>query len=280
MKRNEPKYDERIFYSAGEEFPGHKDKLVHSFVHKNCDVCMHTHDFYEVNIVSSGKGNHYIGDMEVPLEGGEVFILPPNVKHGYGCTDKLDVEHILLRTEFLKKYSAELENIPGYNALFEIEPYLRQVNESRLFLRLDARHLEAVKKQIEFIRSQNEDGLYMFQTVLVLKLMCELCLAMSKQRERSETEEIDDSDILRVLEYIHTNYDEKLTINFLAKLSNMSRPTFHRRFSTITLMTPMEYIIKCRVAEAKKLLEKDEISRAEIAQKCGFYDTSHMNKYL
>lgn len=280
MKRNTPIGDEQIFYTETDEFPGKEEMLVHSFIHKNCNVCTHTHDFYEINVVVSGSGTHYIGEMEVPLTGGEVFVLPPNVAHGYECIDSLNVEHVIIKVEFLEKYLSIFEKLPGYSAFFEIEPYLRQVNENKLFLKLEGQELENVKEQIFSIREQNEKMLYSYQTVIALKLICELCLTMDKQRNSAATDETGDSDIIRVMEYIHAHFDEKLSIDFLAKIANMSRPTLHRHFRAITLMTPLDYIIQYRITEAKKLLEKENISRAEVAQRCGFYDTSHMNKYL
>jgi len=81
------------------------------------------------------------------------------------------------------------------------------------------------------------------------------------------------------MEYIREHYDEKLTIEALTKRSRMSRPTFHRKFRMVTQMTPMEYVIQCRVHAARTLLAQGK-SRTETAQQCGFYDTSHMNKYL
>lgn len=280
MKRTVPVGNEQYFYTELDEFPGKEEMLVHSFTHKNCDVCVHTHDFYEINIVVNGRGVHYIGEMEIPISGGEIFVLQPNVLHGYECHENLDVEHIIIKTEFIKKYSDVLESIPGYSAFFEIEPYLRQVNEKNLFLHFDRQSLNEIKGQINAIKVQAERGLYSYQTVIALKLICELCIAMNEQCSNANYEKIKDSDMLHVMEYIHMHFDERISINALAAIANMSRPTFHRYFKKTTRMTPVEYITKCRVSEAKKLLEKDDMSRAEIAQRCGFYDSSHMNKYL
>ncbi len=280
MKRNTPLQNEQRFYTEIIEFSGKEKMLVYSFIHKNCDVCVHTHDFYEVNIVVNGRGIHYIGEMEIPVTGGEIFVLPPNVPHGYECHDSLGVEHIIIKTEFLKKYADVLEGIPGYSAFFEIEPYLRQVNEKKLFLQSESRFLDIVRGQVRIIREQAYKELYTYQAVIALKLICDLCIAMSEQCNNTKSEEIKDSDILRVMEFIHMHFSERLSINTLAKIANMSRPTFHRHFTRTTRMTPVEYITKCRINEARKLLEKGDVSRAEIAQLCGFYDTSHMNKYF
>ena len=52
-----------------------------------------------------------------------------------------------------------------------------------------------------------------------------------------------------------------------------------KRFIAVTQLTPMIYVIRCRVRAAQTLLAEG-LSRTETAHRCGFYDTSHMNRIL
>lgn len=268
------------FFGQDEEFDRDGHELVKVSVHKSCDVGMHSHDFLEINIVLRGKGCHYIGEMAVPLESGEFFVIPPNVLHGYYCEDSLDVCHIILHGDFLARYGEELSRMPGYQTLFEIEPYLRQIYDDSLFLRLDGEKLECVRSEIADIMSVVEEGFSVYRTVLVLEFLCGMCYYAKCRRTRGAESAPANSHIMRVLEYIKSHYAEQISIESLMQIANMSRPTLHRRFKEITRMTPLEYVIKCRVAAARQLLSQGQLSRTEIAQKCGFFDTSHMNKHL
>lgn len=43
---------------------------------------------------------------------------------------------------------------------------------------------------------------------------------------------------------------------------------------------PLDYVLSCRVAKAQKLIAEGNYGKTDIANICGFYDVSHMNKYI
>lgn len=268
------------FYGEKDEFSKNDLDFTNLSVHRKCDVGMHSHDFYEINIVINGTGCHYIGKMAIPLTSGEFFVIPPNVQHGYYCEKDLDVCHIILHHRFFEKYGDDLSKIPGYSTLFEIEPYLRQVYDDNLFIKLDEEKLECVRNEIADMMSVKGEEFAIYRNILMLRFLSDMCY-YSKCHKIHKAETIPvNSHILRVLEYIQNHFAEQLTVEKLMQIANMSRPTLHRHFKAITKMTPLEYIIKCRVNAAEALLSQGQLSRTEVAQRCGFFDTSHMNKYL
>ena len=271
-------YKQFYFYEKYEFFGG-EDKLVDIYLHKNYDIGMHCHDFYEINIVLSGKGCHYIGSKAIPVSGGEVFVIPPDVSHGYYRDGELDVYHILLKNNFMEKYKNDLNKIPFFSTLFEIEPYLRQVYNTFIHLKLTKNDLYDLSGQIDKMIILSSNKYEICKTIFVLGLLNTFCILMERQSEDNAAKS-EDKDILAVLQYIQAHYNEKISIDDLMHISNMSRPTFHRHFKKVTQMTPMEYIISTRVAAARNQLAGMGKSRTEIAHNLGFYDTSHMNKHL
>ena len=89
-----------------------------------------------------------------------------------------------------------------------------------------------------------------------------------------------DIEIIKVLEYIHKNYDSKLTIDLLCKKSFLSRSTFIRSFCAVCGCTPIEYVNRYRCKKAAEMMEDTRFSKTEIAHRCGFYDLSHMERTL
>ena len=83
-----------------------------------------------------------------------------------------------------------------------------------------------------------------------------------------------------LLIYLNDHYDEKLTIKDLCGLVNMSKATLHRCFKLKVGTSPKKYLVDLRLNTAKSLIEKNETNKTEIALSCGFFDTSHLNKYL
>lgn len=84
-------------------------------------------------------------------------------------------------------------------------------------------------------------------------------------------------EIHRVIEYMHQHYGDKLTINKLANIANMSDSHFIRIFKKEINVAPMEYLIRLRIDKAKKLLKSKTKRITDISLQCGFNSTSHFS---
>ncbi|HEU0214826.1 MAG TPA: helix-turn-helix domain-containing protein [Jiangellaceae bacterium] len=73
-----------------------------------------------------------------------------------------------------------------------------------------------------------------------------------------------------VLDYMAGRLNEDMTVESLAKLSNMSPRTFARRFRAETGTTPYDWLLARRVAAAQKLLEEGDDPIEVVASRCGF----------
>jgi len=82
-----------------------------------------------------------------------------------------------------------------------------------------------------------------------------------------------DDDIKKVQEYIEQHFSQRLTIEQLARLINLGRRTFERRFKDATNNTPLEYIQRVRIEAAKSYFESSRKNVAEIMFDVGYTDT-------
>ena len=77
--------------------------------------------------------------------------------------------------------------------------------------------------------------------------------------------------------YMEQHFSEKITVDKLAKLSNMSQSNFNRLFKKTVSVSPIEYLINLRLQKSKKFLREMNNSISDIALKCGFYSLSHFS---
>ena len=111
---------EQIYFSEKEYFDG-KFNFIHTYLHTNYKYKMHSHQFYEINIIVSGEGRHYIENTSLETGVGDVFVLPPEVRHGYFSEGRLDIYHILIKKDFLVRYAEELaENHRSHSAKLRV----------------------------------------------------------------------------------------------------------------------------------------------------------------
>jgi AraC-like DNA-binding protein/quercetin dioxygenase-like cupin family protein len=258
-------------------------EYIKSFVHTDYAIGYHTHSFYELNVGLAGRGVHYIEQTSCEASVGSVFLIPPYVRHGYVNEGGLDVYHMLIHRDFIGECFSEFRRSVGYSMLFEIEPYLRARYHENLFLVLDGKALAWLCDECAAIEDcQGVPGANIFINAIAKRILSQLCLLIERQHGVTRERALQKGalDIAWILNYIHRNFDEKLTVEHLARQLNLSRSTFIRQFTKVCGCPPHQYIQNYRVKKASEYLSDAEKTSSRIAQECGFYDASHMRKQV
>ena len=83
-----------------------------------------------------------------------------------------------------------------------------------------------------------------------------------------------------VLEYIHINYADEITLDTLCQLVHMNRTTLSRKFKEHTGQTPMSYLLSHRLKISRETLTHTALSISELAESLGFqYDTYFIRQF-
>src|SRR6202140_5010951 len=84
-------------------------------------------------------------------------------------------------------------------------------------------------------------------------------------------------DVLRrAIRFVNDNLDSKLKWDEIATALGLDPFTFGRGFKQATGMTPHQYIIRCRLRRAMRLLAREELTLADIALEVGCSCQSHL----
>ena len=84
--------------------------------------------------------------------------------------------------------------------------------------------------------------------------------------------------ILKAKDYIDNYFTDDFTIEKIAQEIGMSEYHFFRTFKSVFNLSPQQYVIKMRLNNAKKLLEKRDSSISAIAAASGFSDIYSFSK--
>ena len=238
----------------------------------------HYHDFYELIIVLNGNGQHITADKSYPISRGDVFVIQPFVQHTYEDTHNLEIENILFILEKLNIPQFDSRNITGYFALFNAEPMLREQHEfnSRLTLAHDqlAIVVQIIMKLHNELKNKN-DGFHFMTTAYFMQLIGYLsrCYSHSTQKHSQKLLQISS-----MIDFIEINYHTHITLNDIAAKGNMSVRTANRMFKEALKMSPIDYLIKVRINNAKTILEKQQCTIFEAAFQSGFNDSNYFTK--
>lgn len=80
----------------------------------------------------------------------------------------------------------------------------------------------------------------------------------------------------RVIRYVNANLDSKLAWDELAAAVGLKAFAFARHFKHCAGMTPHQYVTRCRLRRAMRLLSRSDLSLAEIALEVGCSCQSHL----
>ena len=78
--------------------------------------------------------------------------------------------------------------------------------------------------------------------------------------------------------YIETNYHEKITLDSLANICNLTKYYLSHKFKSLYEKAPMAYLTEVRINAAKDLLKTTNYSIEEIASATGFSSSSYFSQ--
>lgn len=78
--------------------------------------------------------------------------------------------------------------------------------------------------------------------------------------------------------WLHQHWQQPLSLSALAAVANLSERQLTRRFVNAIGDSPGQYLQKLRCRYAQDLLQNTDLSVADIAQNCGFSDSSHFGR--
>lgn len=85
-------------------------------------------------------------------------------------------------------------------------------------------------------------------------------------------------DIGPVLLYLHSHYDEKFSLDELARLFHTNRTTLTRQFHAATGLPVMAYLGRLRIHRAALMLRDTKLSVSEITARLGFTNITHFGR--
>jgi transcriptional regulator GlxA family with amidase domain len=88
----------------------------------------------------------------------------------------------------------------------------------------------------------------------------------------------DDGDILVAQRWLEANFSVANPVMEMIAQSRLAERTFKRRFTSATGLTPIDYIQRLRIEDAKRRLERTDASVDEISWKVGYEDPAFFRR--
>ena len=118
----------------------------------------------------------------------------------------------------------------------------------------------------------------LFLRSTVLKMLALITSKYGDKNKKSNNTETTYTEIKKALEYIHSQYNQKISLDNLSMISGLSKFYLAREFRRIVGYTPGEYVNHIRCEQAKKMLQDVNNSISYISEQCGYSCPSYFSE--
>lgn len=235
---------------------------------------VHSHDFSELVVILQGSAVHIIEGREYPVTAGQVFLIHSGVSHGYKNVDGIEYINVMFQPEQLLQLS-ELRLLPGFQALFYIEPFYRKEMNFKGMLTLNEAQLQEATMLLDLILTEYELQPQGYR-LMIRSYFTALVGLLSRYYQIGSG--ADDNKALRIGEavtYIEEHFLQPVTLQAMADKAYLSTRQFQRVFTRNYHTTPMDYVIRKRLDYSCTLLRHPNLSISQVALESGFRDQNY-----
>ena len=243
----------------------------------NFIVPWHWHEELELGYIQEGISKIVTVGAEYTVRQGDGFFVNSNVmcmkQNASSGVKTIEINHIFhpifLGGHFKSRFETKYLNPVINNKQIEVHVIRRGRSTANLILK-NLYHLKEL---------QNETDTE-FQTRNTLsETWCLLIKELQENPDIQKTTGMEQTNRLRsMIAYINQHYPERITLAEIAKIAGVSEREASRCFKKTIGQSPMEYLIKYRLNQSKKLLLETNMTITAICQQCGFSDSAYFGK--
>lgn len=225
-------------------------------------TALHSHPSYLFVLPFNDRVSFKIGSQDIMTEPNKLLALAPNTPHNEVITDRFP-RYIAI---FIDKlfFEEQLDHYPitediYFGGFIPIPPS---------FLNIIKEFMLEVDNQIP----GSESVIY----AINLKI-CHLIIRSVLKLSHKHDKVTHRLEINRTLEYMYSNFDERITIEDLAVIAHMSPSHYARTFKKEIGQSSISYLNEIRLEHVKRFLLEGDKSITEIALECGFSSPAYLS---
>jgi AraC-like DNA-binding protein/mannose-6-phosphate isomerase-like protein (cupin superfamily) len=247
----------------------------------------HGHEFIELIYVVRGKGIHWFLGSGYEIKSGDVFIINPGETHGYSVEseEQMEIINCLFMPTLIPDTLLRELKITTSMDYFYVHPFLN--NDERFNHRLNLHGQDAafVLGLLEnMIREWGNQSLG--YTTLIRLQMIELLVLLSRyftllqNKKNLPLHRHMDYDMTakRIYGYLERNYENKITLQSLANLFNVSTRQLNRLMGHEFGSSVIDVLHGIRISRAKHLLTETNEKVIAVATMVGYDDPSFFSR--
>ena len=233
---------------------------------------IHWHDYLEFIYVLQGATHYEMADKMVKMTAGEgIFV---NSKQLHLIHPDKDEDCLLICLIFHPIILCSTEHITNTY----VKPLIENKNIQYVHLKESNEWQKRVLHDIADMEAYLEDENGHLKTMSLIFDIWEQLFKNLVTNESDEDVSFDLTCMKRMIQYIHKNYMNKISLQKICEAGNVGRSKCNALFEKYYNVSPIEYVKNFRIEQGAKLLTMSDMSVTEIAYETGFTDGSYFSK--
>ena len=221
----------------------------------------HSHSHTELFYIVGGDGQFQIDGRLFPVRAHQLVVVNPGILHTEVSYEAHPLEYIVLGIEGLELTPAE-----GGEARYCIYTFPER-NEVLTCM-------QKILLEMQDRRAGYETMCMAFMDVIMVQLMRGSGVSVAESQARFPS----NRQCASVRQYIEQHYKENLTLDLLAEKASINKYYMAHAFKREYGVSPINFLIACRIREGKRLLAETDLSLSQIAVVLGFSSSSYFSQ--
>lgn len=221
----------------------------------------HVHNYTELFYIVGGQGQFSIDDELFPVSTDQLVIVNPNIAHTEVSYEAHPLEYIVVGIEGLE-LSMDGDN-GGRFCIFSFP----QGNNA----------LTCMQRILQEMQARGPHHQPLCQAYMEI-LVVELIRDASFSAAAMPSEPVSNRQCAMVRRHIDKHYKEPLTLDLLAEKANVNKYYLAHTYKQAYGVSPISYLISCRIQEGKRLLADTDLSLSQISGILGFSSASYFSQ--
>jgi YesN/AraC family two-component response regulator len=242
---------------------------------------IHYHEEFQITLIQEGEGSLFVAESVIDFKKDDVYLLGKNLPHVFrnneycfqnGISKKAKAISVFFNQDALKN---SLSEVPESYALQRLLDYsIYGIKVSALKKPIICEKLNEITKKNDFEKYLGLlDILECVSKDNKLDFISSLGIPIHSVKENM-------SKINLVFDFVRNHYSEKITLEQIADMVNMSPTAFCRYFKYKSQKTFSRFLIEVRIANACRLMLQNDFNTAESCYNSGYNNLSNFHKHF
>lgn len=239
----------------------------------------HYHPEVELTLIRRGSGMRLVGDSMEPFSDGDLILLGSNLPHLWR-SDSIyfegheDVHIEAVAIHFMENFWGEpFLNLPEMKNIREL------LGKARRGIRINGNTAKEIACMMESMpKTDSVDRITLLVTMLNIIALSKENNILSGLGFSKSYDLVNTDNINAIYNYTLDHFQERISIQDVAAIANISPHSFCRYFKSRTTKTYWQFLLEVRIGYACKLLIENKMSISQVCYTCGFNNLSNFNR--